>query len=231
MFRRRLGLFALLALLGSAGVGTSSSLAGVAPRQWRPSTADLARTARPCPAAAHAPAGTGCWSMTEDTAAWMAQPADSPDAWGQCTYYAGLMRPDVWSHRAPPSRDPVTDWDAWTWVGHAQAEGLAVDDDPRAGDVMVWSRRAVGNDAGHLAIVDTVGGTDPVTGDLALTISEMSVEGLDDATRGQGDTMVVELPRSQLVPGMVQFVHRRGQSGRWPTWLSVGAAIARTPGA
>ena len=54
----------------------------------------------------------------------MAQPAGSPYGWGQCTYYVGLMRPDIWNDRAPPSVDPVTDWDAWTWAGHAQAEGL-----------------------------------------------------------------------------------------------------------
>jgi hypothetical protein len=54
--------------------------------------------------------------------------------------YVGLMRPDIYNDRAPPSVDPVNDWDAWTWAGHAQAEGLSVDGNPAAGDVMVWSR-------------------------------------------------------------------------------------------
>src|ERR1700729_758612 len=210
MFRRRLGLFVLLALLGSASVGTASSLAAAAPQEWEPTAADLARTVRPCPGAVGAPAAPVCWSMTEDTSAWMAQPAGSPYGWGQCTYYVGLMRPDIFNDRAPPSVDPVTDWDAWTWAGHAQAEGLAVDGNPRPGDVMVWSRQAVGNNTGHVAIVDAVGGTDPTTGDLELTISEMNLDGVDNASLGQGDTMVLELPRSELVPGMVQFIHRPG---------------------
>jgi surface antigen len=237
MFRRRLGLCVLLALLGSASVGTASSLAAVAPPQWEPTAGDLARTVRPCPSTVSAPAAPVCWSMTEDTSAWMAQPAGSPYGWGQCTYYVGLMRPDIFNDRAPPSVDPVADWDAWTWAGHAQAEGLAVDGDPRPGDVMVWSRQAVGNDTGHVAIVDAVGGTDPATGDLELTISEMNLDGLDNASLGQGDTMVLELPRSELVPGMVQFIHRRGPGHGGPSDPSLGvgawsdkvAAVSQSP--
>jgi surface antigen len=224
MFRRRLGLCVLLALLGAASVGTGSSLAAAAPQQWEPTAADLARTVRPCPSSVSAPSAPVCWSMTEDTSAWMAQPAGSPYGWGQCTYYVGLMRPDIFNDRAPPSVDPVNDWDAWTWAGHAQAEGLAVDGAPRPGDVMVWSRQAVGNDTGHVAIVDAVGGTDPSTGDLELTISEMNLDGLDNASLGQGDTMVVELPRSELVPGMVQFIHRPG-AGDAPSDPSLGVGV------
>ena len=223
MLRRRLGLCVLLALLGSATVGTASSLADAAPQQWQPTSADVARTVRPCPAAASAPAPPVCWSMTEDTSAWMAQPAGSSYGWGQCTYYVGLMRPDIWNDRAPPSVDPVTDWDAWTWAAHAQAEGLAVDGDPRPGDVMVWSRQAVGDDTGHVAIVDAVGPTDPATGDLELTISEMNLGGLDDAAQGQGDTIVVEVPRAQLVPGMIQFIHRPGSE--WATESDPSLAV------
>lgn len=218
MFRRRLGVCVLLALLGSAGVGTASSVAAVAPQQWQPTSADEGRTVRPCPAAASAPTAPVCWSMTEDTSAWMAEPAGSPYGWGQCTYYAGLMRPDIWNDRAPPSVDPVTDWDAWTWVGHAQAEGLAVDGDPRPGDVMVWSRQAVDNDTGHVAIVDGVDATDPATGEPAITISEMNLDGVDDASQGQGDTMVLDVPRSELVPGMIQFIHRPGPGFTAPIW-------------
>jgi surface antigen len=220
MLRRRLGLFVLLALLGSASVGTASSLADVAPQQWQPTSADVARMVRPCPNPVSGPAAPVCWSMTEDTAAWMAQPAGSAYGWGQCTYYVGLMRPDIWDDRAPSSVDPQTDWDAWTWSGHAQAEGLAVDGDPRPGDVMVWSRQAVGNDTGHVAMVDAVGGTDSATGDLQLTISEMNLDGLDNASLGQGDTTAVELPRSELVPGMVQFIHRPGPGYTPPAWPS-----------
>jgi surface antigen len=216
MFGRRLSLCVLLALLGSAALGTGSSVADVAPQQWQPTSADVARTVRQCPPAASAPTAPACWSMTEDTSTWMAQPAGSPYGWAQCTYYVGLMRPDIWNDRAPSSVDPVTDWDAWTWAGHAQAEGLAVDGDPRPGDVMVWSRQAVSNDTGHVAIVDAVGPTDPATGELEITISEMNLDGVDDASKGQGDTMMVELPAAQLVPGLVQFIHRPGP-GQWAT--------------
>jgi surface antigen len=157
-----------------------------------------------------------CWSVDEDTAASMAQPAGSPYPWGQCTYYVGLMRPDIFNDRASPSVDPLTDWDAWTWAAHAQAEGLAVDGDPRPGDVMVYSRQAADNDTGHVAIVDAVGGTDSATGGEEITVSEMNVEGLDDPSRGEGDTIALELPRSQLVPGMIQFIHRRTDT-QWAT--------------
>jgi surface antigen len=238
MFGRRLSLCVLLALLGSAAAGTASSVADVAPQQWQPTSADVARTVRPCPAAASAPTAPVCWSMTEDTSAWMVQPAGSPYGWGQCTYYVGLMRPDIWNDRAPPSVDPVTDWDAWTWAGHAQAEGLAVDGDPRPGDVMVWSRQAVSNDTGHVAIVDAVGPTDPATGELEITISEMNLDGVDDASQGQGDTMLVELSAAQLVPGMVQFIHRPGP-GQWATesdpalgvgvWSDHVATVSQSP--
>ena len=232
MFWRRLGLCVLLALLGSASAGTASSLADVAPQRWEPTSADGARSVRPCPSAVSAATAPVCWSMTEDTAAWMALPPGSAYGWGQCTYYVGLMRPDIWNDRAPPEVDPVTDWDAWTWAGHAQAEGVAVDGNPRPGDVMVWSRRAVDNDTGHVAMVDAVGGTDPTTGDLEITISEMNLDGLDNPSLGQGDTMVLGLPRSQLVPGMVQFIHRPGPGYTAPAWPSGSSpdATAAAPG-
>ncbi len=232
MLRRRLGLllmYVVLGLLAGAGAGTAASLADVAPVQWGPAAADVARTVRPCPAPATVPAAV-CWSMTEDASAWMAQPAGSRYGWGQCTYYVGIMRPDVWDGRAPPSIDPQNNWDAWTWAHHAQAEGLAVDGSPRAGDVMVWSRRAVSNDTGHVAIVDAVGGTDPATGDVEITISEMNLDGFDKASLGQGDTMVLEEPRSQLVRGMIQFIHRPGQGYTAPAWPS-GSSTGATTGA
>ncbi len=221
----------MLTLLAGASVGTATSLADVAPQQWQPTSADLSRTVRPCTQAVSAPAAPVCWSMSEDASAWMAQPAGSPYGWGQCTYYVGLMRPDIWNDRAPPSADPQNDWDAWTWAEHAQAEGLPVDGSPAAGDVMVWSRQAVGNDTGHVAIVDAVGGTDPSTGDLEITISEMNLDGVDDPSQGQGDTMIVEVPQSQLVPGMIQFIHRPGPGYTPPAWPNGAAPQANVGGA
>jgi hypothetical protein len=230
---RRVGLLALVLVVGNAVVGTAAGLADTAPSQWQPAGADLVRTLRPCPIAVDAPTPPVCWSMTEDTSAWMAQPPGSPYPWAQCTYYAGLMRPDIWDDRAPPAEDPLSDdWDAWTWAEHAQAEGLSVNGDPQPGDVMVWSRAAVGNSTGHVAIVDAVGGTDRSSGDLLVTVSEMNVEGLDNAAGGEGDTMALLLGRSELVPGMIQFIHRP-QAGYtapvWPAGSGDGSASSSPP--
>jgi surface antigen len=238
MSARRVGLAVVLVLLCSAGFGTAASLADVAPLQWQPTAVDVTRTMRPCSSDMGLTTPPVCWSVTEDTSAWMAMPPGSPYPWGQCTYYVGVMRPDIWSDRAPPSVDPLNDWDAWTWATHARAEGLSVDGSPRPGDVIVYSREAVDNNTGHVAMVDGVGATDPSTGDLRLSISEMNFEGLDDASRGQGDTMTVELSRSDLVPGLVQFIHRPGPGYTAPPWpagtsapagASLPWATARTP--
>lgn len=224
---RRLGLPLVLALLLGLTVGAGAARADTAPLQWQPTTTDLARTLRPCPMAVASPTAPVCWSVTEDTGAWMAQPAGSPYPWGQCTYYVGLMRPDVWNDRAPPSEDPLyQNWDAWTWVEHAEAEGLPVDDTPQPGDVMVYSRAAVDNDTGHVAMVDAVEGTDPATGDEELTVSEMNVEGLDNASLGQGDTMTLLIPESELVPGMIQFIHRPPAGYTAPVWPAGSTADA-----
>jgi surface antigen len=205
----------MFGLVFGCAVGTAAARADVAAWQWQPAPSDVVRTARPCPGGA---GGAVCWSVTEDRSAWMAVPAGSSYGWGQCTYYVGLMRPDIWNDRAPASVDQGGDWDAWTWAEHAAAEGLVVDGTPAAGDVMVYSRRAVGNDTGHVAIVDAVAGTDRRTGEVRLTVSEMNAEGLDDARRGQGDTVRVELPRSELVAGMIQFIHQPPAGYVAPVW-------------
>ncbi|HET8978208.1 MAG TPA: CHAP domain-containing protein [Solirubrobacteraceae bacterium] len=223
---------ALILVLGGA-LGAGPASADPAPQQWLPTAADLVRTLRPCTMAVGAPTLPVCWSITEDGSAWMAQPAGSPYPWGQCTYYAGLMRPDIWNDRAPPAADPLyDDWDAWTWVEHARAEGLSVDGDPRPGDVMVYSRPAVGNAVGHVAIVDAVDRPDPATGNLELTISEMNVDGLDDAALGQGDTLTLVVARGQVAPGLIQFIHRPPPGYVAPAWPAGGgtgyAAVAAT---
>lgn len=213
-----------LALCGA--VGPAAARADVAFQQWLPTAADLVRTLRPCPRTARVAGGAVCWSVREDLSAWMALPPGSPYPWGQCTYYVGLRRPDIWNDRASPSVDPPADWDAWTWATHAQAEGLAVDGQPRPGDVMVYSRRAIGSDSGHVAIVDAVGGTDTSTGDLLVTVSEMNVEGLDDPAAGEGDTTTLQLPRAQLVPGLIQFIHLPSPGYAAPVWADGTGAPA-----
>ncbi len=205
-----------LALTCAASVATAR--ADVALGQWQPSAGDVTRTSRPCPAGGQANRPPVCWSVREDPSAWMALPPGSGYPWGQCTYYAGLMRPDIWNDRAPAPADPGNDWDAWTWVHHARAEGLPVDGNPRPGDVMVYSRRAAGNDTGHVAIVDAVGGRDRATGDLLITISEMNAEGLDDPAKGQGDTLTLAVPRSRLVARMIQFIHHAPSGYDAPVW-------------
>lgn len=227
----RIGVLVVLVLVLSATLGTAAGRAATAPEQWQPATPDLVRTLRSCPVGVSAPTPPVCWSITENASAWMAQPPSSPYPWGQCTYYAALMRSDIWNDRAPPSIDPLNDWDAWTWVQHAQAEGLSVSGDPQPGDVMVYSRAAVGNNTGHVAIVDAVGGTDPATGDLEVIVSEMNVDGLDDASLGQGDTMTVLLPRSELVPGMIQFIHQPGAGYVAPAWPDASNAGGPGPAA
>jgi surface antigen len=208
----------MLGLVLSCAIGTAAARADVAAWQWQPSSSDVVRTARRCPAVTAAASAAVCWSVTEDRSAWMALPPGSAAPWGQCTYFVGLMRPDIWNDRAPPTLDQPGDWNAWTWVEHAQAEGLAVDGNPAPGDVMVYSRRAVGNDTGHVAIVNAVAGTDPTTGDLRVTISEMNAQDLDNASKGQGDTLTLELPRSELVPGMIQFIHKPAPGYVAPVW-------------
>lgn len=225
---RRVGLLTLAVLLLGSMVSAAGARADAAPGQWQPTTADVARTVRACPVGVGAPTPPVCWSMIEDSSVWMAPPAGSRYGWAQCTYYVGVMRPDIWNNRAPPTVDPLTDWDAWTWAEHARAEGLAVDGAARPGDVVVFSRAAADNATGHVAIVDAVGPPNPATGDVPITVSEMNVDGLDDASLGQGDTTTLLLGRSQLRPAMIQFIHRPGRGYAPPPWPA-GSLASQPP--
>jgi hypothetical protein len=219
----------------SCVIGNAAARADVAATQWQPSATDIVRTARPCPEQANAAGAAVCWSVSEDLSAWMALPPGSAYPWGQCTYYVGLVRPDIWNDRAPPTLDQPEDWDAWTWAEHARAEGLSVDGNPQPGDVIVYSRQAAGNSTGHVAIVDAVVGTNRAGRDLLVTISEMNAAGLDDPTKGQGDTLTLRLPRSELSPGMIQFIHEPGPGYVAPVWPTgtgdapAGATAASAP--
>jgi surface antigen len=226
----------MLGLVLSCAIGTSAARADVAAWQWQPTSSDLVRTPRRCPDLVDLAGAPVCWSVQEDLTAWMALPPGSGYPWGQCTYYVGLMRPDIWNDRAPATLDQPDDWDAWTWAEHAQAEGLAVDGNPGPGDVIVYSARAAGNDAGHVAMVDAVHGTDPRTGAVRVTVSEMNAPGLDNPSRGQGDTLTLEFPRSKLVTGMIQFIHPPVPGYVAPVWQvgtgdpQPGATAASTAG-
>jgi surface antigen len=121
-------------------------------------------TAPPCrPSSNHQYVGTYCgpWTVPLDSANPFAM------SYGECVYWAIEKRPDIWNGRS--SNDPeAEDWDAWTWVGHAQAEGLRVSGLPEAGDVVVWSRAQAGNSTGHVAYVEAV------NPDQSITVSEMN---------------------------------------------------------
>ena len=103
----------------------------------------------------------GPWSVPHDPA--------NPflGSFGQCVYWAIEKRPDIWVNRS--ARDGnAYDWDAWTWVQHARAEGLVVDGVPQPGDVVVWSRRQAVDSTGHVAYVEAV------NLDRSITITEMN---------------------------------------------------------
>jgi hypothetical protein len=51
-----------------------------------------------------------------------------------------------------------------------------------------------------------------------VTVSEMNATELDDPTKGQGDTLTLELSRSELVPGMIQFIHEPAPGYVAPVW-------------
>ncbi len=71
--------------------------------------------------------------------------------YGQCTYYAKKMRPDVGNH-----------WgNARNWAASARQAGFPVSATPRAGDIVVLQPgvQRVNRTYGHVAYVTTVRGT------------------------------------------------------------------------
>jgi surface antigen len=87
-------------------------------------------------------------------------------AWGNCTYWAFLMRQQA--------GDPIPNsWgNAATWALRAALGGYLVDHTPSQGSIMQISN--VDNGLGHVAYVTNV---NPADG--SWTISEMNVKGLD----------------------------------------------------
>jgi surface antigen len=118
-------------------------------------------------------------------------------SFGQCVYWALEKRPDIYADRS--ADDDLVNWDAWTWVTHAQREGLDVDGNPRPGDVAVWSQALAGDDTGHVAYVESVGA------DGSITISEYNSR---FGTAG-GDTTVLTDTGSDGWPGL-EFIHLTG---------------------
>lgn len=132
----------------------------------------------------------GPWNVPDDPSNPFAQ------VYGQCTYWALEKRPDIWKSRS--LSDPVSDWDAWTFAEHAEAEGLAVGTTPLVGDLAVWQPGADGaGSAGHVAYVEAV------NSDHTVVVSEMNSEYAD-----QGDTRLLSVGEVN----QAQFIHLPGVS-------------------
>jgi len=91
-----------------------------------------------------------------------------PLSQGECTDWADFKRPDIYYNQSASDTN-ATDWDAWTWGEHAQAEGLPVSTSPQVGDIAVWPQTA-DSQFGHVAYVESVS-------QGALTVSEMNAPG------------------------------------------------------
>jgi surface antigen len=180
---------------------------------FTPSAASLVQTPRTCPSPTVAAYyDTTCWTVKPDLSSPFYSP-DGPYPWGQCTYWALEMRPDLWNNRSATDPD-AGDWTAYTWPQHAALEGLTVDHAPADGAVIVWPQTA-DNDTGHVAYVQSVS-VDRVTGDDLVTVQEMNDTTFDDPSQGQGDTMTMSMDSSDLA--QVQIIHVPGSStGTVPT--------------
>jgi surface antigen len=213
----------LLALL-VALLGPGYSQADVS-QPWVPSSGDFTKTARPCPSPAIAAAdAASCWSVGLDQSNPLYS-AGNPYPWGQCTYWALEMRPDLWNDRSPSDPAPE-DWAAYTWGSHASLEDLAVDDVPAAGAMMVWPQ-AADDPTGHVAYVQDVS-IEPSTGNELIVIQEFNNTTFDDPAEGQGDTMTLHMSPASLT--RVRFIHEPGYTAAAAlTTPAVGPTTATAP--
>jgi surface antigen len=120
---------------------------------------------------------------------------------GQCVDWAYLKRPDIYDERF--SADPNTNWDADTWAGHAEAEGLAVDGSPRVGDIAVWPQSY--GSPGAVAYVEAVEGNG-----ASISVSAMDVSGApseDDAWDGPYEYYVFSITEPATMG--LRFIHQR----------------------
>jgi surface antigen len=205
---------ALACVVALAAAGLIAPARGLASdTAWIPSPASLVKASRTCPSPVVAVYyNTTCWTVVPDRSSPFYWP-DGPYAWGQCTYWALEMRPDLWNNRSPA--DPSAgDWTAYTWPQHAVLEGLTVDHIPATGAVIVWPQ-GDSSDSGHVAYVQSVA-VDSVTGDDLVTLQEMNDTTFDDPAQGQGDTMTMSMDAGDL--SQVQIIHAPGNtSGTLPT--------------
>ena len=210
--RRRLAALASVIAVTLAGlVAPAHGLAS--DTSWTPSPSSLVKTSRTCPSPTVAVYyNTTCWTVAPDRASPFYWP-DGPYAWGQCTYWALEMRPDLWNNRSASDPDPGN-WTAYTWPQHALLEGLTVDHAPADFAVIVWPQ-SDDNDSGHVAFVQSVA-VNSVTGADQVTLQEMNDTTFDDPAQGQGDTMTISMTASDLA--QVQIIHAPGNTtGTVPT--------------
>lgn len=121
---------------------------------------------------------------------------------GQCTSWAYYKRPDIYDDRSPV--DANLDWSADAWAGHAEAEGLVVDSNPRVGDIVAWPQSF--GPPGHVAYVEAVG-----AGASSITVSEMNTSGLPPENYHQdaeGHTYEVETFENAAGYGF-EYIHSR----------------------
>jgi len=100
--------------------------------------------------------------------------------WGQCTWYVALRRAEI--------GEPVT-WsgDAWQWLEHAAAQGVAEAVTPAPGEIAVYQRGGTYDSRyGHVAFVIAADAT-------AYTIAEANFYGF-----GVIDTRTVPWPDAQI---------------------------------
>jgi surface antigen len=90
----------------------------------------------------------------------------NPFPYGQCTYHAFDARPDIYdystSHGVPLGGTasgnyyggvPDYTWNAWHWLGNAQAAGIPTGGRPFAGALAVFPQGYGGSSVGHLGYV------------------------------------------------------------------------------
>ena len=153
-------------------------------------------------------------SAEEEPASVLSEPAPSEGnhasggtfalSGGNCTDWAYFKRPDIYDNRSPA--DTNSNWDAWTWAGHAQLEGLRVDTSPETGAIGVWPATA-DNSSGHVAYVEAISVSGTLSfsemNDLSATPHTVTVEGITYTYETETDSL------ASLEAAGVVYIHQR----------------------
>ncbi len=145
-------------------IATAPAVASASTRM-APATPTPYNATPDCPVSAAAPV-CGPWNVPVDQASPF-----GPQDYGQCTYWAAAKYPSLVTNESPS--DPLGgDWDASTWVEHAEREGVAVTTTPAAGDLAVWAGDP-DDPPGHVAYVELV------NADGSIVVSQMNGDSSD----------------------------------------------------